>query len=538
MMQTTADVLIVGGGPTGMTLALELATQGVSFRIINKAASRSPYSRALVVQARTFELLNRHGARELEAFLAQGKTAARASMCVAGRKIADIETDAVRLPGTKFPFPMTINQAETERWLETMLRKRGVSVEMGVEAKSIVQDADGVTVTVAAQDGSEEVIRAKYVVGADGAHSTVRHAATNLTFNGDAYPQEFICADTHMESSMPGGQAYMCLGKGAFIVLPLKDGMVRLVVSRPGQDTSREPTLADFEEFMQEIFPGGGSLHDATWVTRFRLHHRGVNSYRDGRLFVAGDAAHIHSPAGGQGMNTGIQDAGNLGWKLGAVLRGEKEDGFLDSYHHERHRVGQSLLTSTDRAFTYITSTNPIFLFLRNLILPWIIPLAVANKARIMKQFQFISQLRIRYRHSDIVGTASGFRGPVKGGDRAPDGKIRGPEDGEMWLLDLLTPTEHHLMLFSGSGANKASEGELNRAEARFLEDANTAVKVHAIFSEEERDGQGQAGYVDVEGELHKTLGFMDAGYVLIRPDGYIAHIGPLEAVGEAAKWL
>lgn len=372
------------------------------------------------------------------------------------------------------------------------------------------------------------------VVGADGAHSAVRHAAKNLTFDGDAYPQEFICADTFMESSLPGGQAYMCLGYGAMVVLPLKDGRVRLVVSRPGQDTTREPKLEDFEEFMQEIFPGGGSLHDATWVTRFRLHHRGVNNYRDGRLFVAGDAAHIHSPAGGQGMNTGIQDAVNLGWKMAAVLRGEKPDSFLDTYNTERHRIGQFLLTSTDKAFTYVTSTNPVFLFLRNLILPWVVPLVATNKARVMKQFQFISQLRIRYRHSDIVGNAEGFNGPIKGGDRAPDNKILGPE-GEKWFHDLLTPQSHHLVLFSGTGVDQASEGELHRTEAGFLENTKTAVRVHTIFS----GGQtGQAGYVDVSAALHKSFGFEAAGYVLIRPDGYIAHIGHLKTVADATKWL
>lgn len=362
----------------------------------------------------------------------------------------------------------------------------------------------------------------------------VRHAAKNLTFDGDAYPQDFICADTYMESEMPSGQAYMCLGRGALIVLPLKGGMVRLVVSRPNQDITQDPKLEDFEEFLQEIFPGGGSLHDATWVTRFRLHHRGVNKYRDGRLFVAGDAAHIHSPAGGQGMNTGIQDAVNLGWKLAAVLRGEKPDSFLDSYHTERHRIGQFLLTSTDKIFTYVTSTNPIYLFLRNLVLPWIVPFVVTSKSRVLRQFQFISQLRIRYRHSDIVSTAHSFRGPIKGGDRAVDGKIRGPE-GETWFLDLLSPTSHHLMLFSGSGPSAASEGELNRAEASFLQDTKTAVQAHAIFSE---DQNGQAGYVDMEGALHKAFGFHDAGYVIIRPDGYIAHIGPLTAIREATRWL
>ncbi|KAI0965876.1 FAD binding domain-containing protein [Xylaria arbuscula] len=532
MMTKQVDILIVGAGPTGMTLALELAAQGVSFRIIDKATERSPYSKALVVQPRTLELFSRHGLDNLEELVRVGKSASAASMCVAGKKITTINTQDVPLTGTKFPTTMTITQNETEHWLDGMLVKHGVQVEMGVGTKSIIQDADGVSVTVT-KDGAEEEIRAKYVVGADGAHSAVRHASS-LTFDGDAYPQEFICADTFLDSKFPSGQAYMCLGYGAMVVLPLNDGRVRLVVSRPGQDTSRDPTLEDIEEFLQEIFPGGGKLHDATWVTRFRLHHRGVNKYRDGRLFVAGDAAHIHSPAGGQGMNTGIQDSINLGWKIGAVLRGEKPDSFLDTYNTERHRVGQYLLKSTDQAFTYVTSTNPVFLFLRNLILPWVIPIVTSFKSRILRQFEFISQLRIRYRHSNIVGTATGFNGPIKGGDRARDGKIRGP-DGELWMLDLLDPTNHHLVLFSGSGSNKASEGDLNRAETSFLGETKTAVKVHTIFSEQQN---AQAGYLDLDGSLHTAFGFTNAGYVLIRPDGYIAHIGYLTAVAEAAKWL
>ncbi|KAI1171689.1 FAD binding domain-containing protein [Nemania sp. FL0916] len=534
-MHKNVDVLIVGAGPTGLAMALELAAQGISFRIVDKAKERSPYSRALAVQPRTFEIFNRHGTEITEEFLAMGQRTANVSMCVSGKKLVDINADDIELSGTKFPFSMAITQFETEHWLVKVLKKYDVQVEMATEAKKLTQDADGVTTILSTKEGGEEEIRSKYVVGADGAHSTVRHSATNITFDGDTYPQEFICADAFIDSQLPSGRGYVCLGQGALIVIPLKDGRSRLVVSRPGQDTTREPKLEDIQDFAQGgIFPGGISLRDAAWVTRFRLHHRGASSYRDGRLFVAGDASHIHSPAGGQGMNTGIQDAANLGWKMAAVLRGEKPDSFLDTYHNERHRVGQYLLKTTDRLFTYVTSTNPIFLFLRNLILPWLFLLFPQNKALVGKRFQFISQLRIRYRKSDIVGTADGFDGPIKGGDRAVDGKIKGPE-GEMWFLDLLGPKSHYLMLFSGCESHQASEGELNRAETSFLDATDAAVKVNTILSEEQN---GQAGYIDLKNNLHKEFGFSRPGYVLIRPDGYIAHIGPLARIKEAAEWL
>ncbi|KAI2631201.1 FAD binding domain-containing protein [Xylaria nigripes] len=532
--QKHVDVLIVGAGPTGMTMALELVMQGISFRIIDKATERSPHSRALVLQPRTLEIFNRHKGIGLENLIRLSTRPTIACVYMSGKKVAEVNSGDIKTPGTRFPNPAAVSQCETERWLESTLAKHGVQVELGVEAKRITQDADGVSVIVSTDNSAEDEIRAKFVVGADGAHSVVRHAAKNLTFNGDAYPQDLICADIYMDTQMPGGRIYVCLGKGVLIVIPLKDGMVRLVVSRPGQDTTRDPKLEDFQDAVRDFFPRGGFLHDATWFTRFRLHHRGVNRYRDGRLFVAGDAAHIHSPMGGQGMNTGIQDAANLGWKLAAVLRHEKPDSFLDSYHNERHRLGQYLLVNTDKAFRRVMSINPIYMFLRNLFLPWILPIVMRRKSRIMRQYLFMTQLHIRYRHSDIVGTASDFTGPIKGGDRAADGKIRGPE-GELWLLDLLSPECHHLMLFSGLDPNQASQDELDHAESDFVAHAKAAVKVSTIFSAQQNT---QAGYVDLEEALHRAFGFDKAGYVLVRPDGYIAHIGPLGIVGKAANWL
>ncbi|KAI1433815.1 FAD binding domain-containing protein [Xylaria sp. CBS 124048] len=533
-MQKQLDVLIVGAGPTGMTMALELVAQGISFRIIDKASERSPFSRALVIHSRSFETFKRHKNIGVEELFDLGMTAPKANIFISEKKIGDADINDMRVPGTEFPFPRVVSQNETERWLERALAKHGVQIEKGVEVKHIAQDADGVSVTVATSDGAEEEIRAKYIVGADGAHSAVRHAAKNITFDGDAYPQAFICADAYMETPLPTNEAYMCFGNGVLIVIPLKSGRVRLVVSRPGQDNERELTLDDFEDAVRVFFPGGGSLHDPEWIARFHLHHRCASSYRDGRLFVAGDAAHIHSPAAGQGMNTGIQDAANLGWKLAAVVRGEKPDSFLDSYNNERHPIGQYLLASTDKAFTFVTWTNPIFVYLRSLFLPWIFPLVMRNKSRILNNAWFMSQLRIRYRKSDIVGTSPQFTGTVKGGDRLVDGKIKASE-GERWLQDLLTPESYHLLLFSGLGQKEASEGDLDRARTLFLENTTSAAKASVIFSAGQK---GQAGYIDLEDEIHKKLGFNDAGYVLVRPDGYIAHVGPLKTVEEAIKWM
>lgn len=532
LSMTNVDVLIVGGGPTGLALALELAVQKVPFRIINKAPDRSPYSRALVVQPRTQELLDRYGnVREL---LASGFQAVGTTIAVEGKEIAELNTDFIGITTTRFPAPMAISQAETEKYLDRMLSEHGISVEMGVEARSLEPDADGVTVELASQGGKKETIRVKYVVGADGAHSSVRHAAKSLTFEGDAYPQEFVLADVHIKSDKPTNRAYFCLTAGVLVVLPQQNNTARLIVSRPDQPGDHDLTLEDFQGFMNKVYPGSAEIYDPLWLTSFRLHHRIVSNYREGRLFLAGDAAHIHSPAGGQGMNTGIQDAINLGWKLAAVLRGEKPDSFLDSYNEERRPVGQYLLKNSDKLFSFITSMSPIFLWLRNLILPWVLPWMVSSPKRVLNSMKFMTQFGIKYRRSPIVGTAPNFNGPVKGGYRAVEGKLLGPE-GEKWLQELLTPDSHHLVLFSGAGSDAASEGELSRAEARFLEASRTKTKVHTIFGD---DPKKQPGWVDIDGATHKSYGFDKAGYVLVRPDSYIAHIGPLSELDGLIAWL
>ncbi|KAI0013159.1 FAD binding domain-containing protein [Xylariaceae sp. FL0662B] len=531
-MMDETDVLIVGGGPTGTTLALELAVHGIPFRVIDKMERRSDKSRALVVQPRTLELLNRHD--DVQKLVLQGNPSSGARFYINRKQVMDIDISGLA-KDTAFPLILVISQCETEEFLDSCLAKHGFGVEYGVEAKSIFQDSNGVTVNLHKSDGTQETIRAKYVVGADGAHSVVRRAAKDLTFEGAAYPQDFILCDAHLRKSKISWNRFsLCFGQDFIAIFPMKDDTVRVVASRIGSTKDTDPTLEDFQSMMNQLIPDGGQLHDPSWLARFQLHHRGVSSYRDGRLFVAGDAAHIHSPAGAQGMNTGIQDAINLGWKLAKVLRRERQDSFLDTYDIERRPVGQKLLATSDRMFTLACSSNPFFILLRTLLFTWILPWVVSSTSRRAGMFRFISEFGISYRKSPLGGTASGFSGPVVGGDRAPDGKI-GSSIGVGYFSELLTPDKYHLVFFSGVGENAAGHKVIEQARTRFDKMNLDGAEVHIVLSEEVYD---MSGYIDMENCLHLTYGFSHPAYVYIRPDGYIAHTGLLSALGEFMDWL
>ncbi|HEX8950872.1 MAG TPA: FAD-dependent monooxygenase, partial [Polyangia bacterium] len=374
----------------------------------------------------------------------------------------------------------------------------GGRVEWGVELAAAADRGDHVAVTLRHADRAEEA-RFAWVVGCDGAHSAVRHAA-GLPFAGAAYEQDFVLADLKIAWDAPE-RVYFFLGRGKnAVVLPLRDGQQRIIGTYgtpPPPGAGDEPSLAELEALMREVCPLAHTLGEPSWKARFRLHHRGVSRYRAGRLLVAGDAAHIHSPAGGQGMNTGIQDAVNLGWKLALVARGEAPATLLDSYDEERRPVGQRLLSFTDRLFSVATSANPLVVWARNRLVPVFTPLMMRTAARRKVAFRFISQLGIRYTGAALVGDC---------GERAPDAIV----DGGRHLVDSFASPLHHLVVFPDDRRDRASE-EPGGDGAAFLRDAVARFAPHL-------DG------VVVEDETARRRYHVDGdGWALVRPDQYIA---------------
>ncbi|MGH7553597.1 MAG: FAD-dependent monooxygenase, partial [Longimicrobiales bacterium] len=350
------DVLIVGAGPTGLALAAQLQSFGMRFRIIDRSLDRARESRALAVQARTLEVLDTLGLADQ--LVARGRTSTRVAIHAGARTVAHIQLGSIGRVDTRFPFILFVSQSETERVLAEHLERAGVTIERGVELTGFDARDAWVDCNLQDQSGLDYSVRARYLAGCDGARSLVRKAA-GFSFEGGSYPQDFVLGDVEADGPLEPLSINAFIGQGGLsMFFPLGEPTTWRVIAMKSFDqrTLREPTATSEESpigplSLQELqtivdFPTGASVRvrDPAWLTHFRLHHRQVERYSNGRVFLAGDAAHIHSPVGGQGMNTGIQDAWNLGWKLALVARGIADPAILDSYEPERLPVGRSVL--------------------------------------------------------------------------------------------------------------------------------------------------------------------------------------------------
>ncbi|MGH6948004.1 MAG: FAD-dependent monooxygenase [Kiloniellales bacterium] len=505
-------VLIVGAGPTGLALAVELVRHGIRSRIFDKATQPSETSKALAVQARTLEFFERMGV--VKEALRRGFRFPAVNMYIDKKPRFRLDIAEIDSP---YPFALTLSQAETEAILTAKLAEAGVAIERAATLTSFEEKESVVEARLQHDGGRDERVRASYIVGCDGAHSAVRHCL-DLPFEGAPYEEDFMLADVKIEWSLPReGQGFI-EGGNLLVALPMADSMVRLIATRAeGAAGGAQPTLDDFRKLLGTMATVPARISDPAWIAPFRLHRRMVPQLRVGGAFLAGDAAHIHSPAGGQGMNTGIQDACNLAWKLALVLKGQAPESLLDSYHDERHPVARDVLEATNLMFKSVTLKNPLLRPLRDLLLPLFLGVpAIQRRLR-----SFVSELAISYRGiSPILGESLGgggrFNGGPAPGERAPDTTLNSMGKGTR-LFQRLDPCRHTLLLFGGD------QGSLAAARALAGRD-RPPVSVLEI---------GES-----EGNAEKRYGVIGPSLYLVRPDGYVAFRAAPADVGQLGSYL
>jgi 2-polyprenyl-6-methoxyphenol hydroxylase-like FAD-dependent oxidoreductase len=510
------QVLVVGAGPVGLTMAAALTRQGIACRIIDKTPAPTNLSKALVVWSRTLELLA--GLGLAETFVQNGLKAQGASVYSDRKRVVHIEISGVESP---FGFPLMIPQSETERLLTEHLARQGVAVERRVELVSFTERPDGLVGALRRPDGSEEPFEVPWLIGCDGAHSTVRHAL-GMQFTGQAEPNDWILADVHVEGPLMGNEISIFWHKqGLLAVFPITPGRFRVIADLGAAEAEHrpDPTLADVQAKVDERGPGGLTLSDPVWLANFRINERKVSDYRRGRVMLAGDAAHIHSPAGGQGMNTGMQDAFNLAWKLALVEKGQGQaEPLLGSYSAERSAVGDQVLRGAERLTTVATLRNPVAQFLRNHIAPIVTSFAfVQDKIK-----NALCELSINYRHGPLSAEDWPRRaGGAAAGDRLPDAPLAAGAN-RTTLFAAIRHGRHALLLFPhGPAALPQLLQSADEARQTFPDVLSPHVIVRADDTLVATD---IPVWRDEEGKAHRQLGVTERALILVRPDGYIGY--------------
>jgi 2-polyprenyl-6-methoxyphenol hydroxylase-like FAD-dependent oxidoreductase len=444
-----ADVLIVGAGPTGLMLANQLGRRGVRATIIDRHAGPSPQTRALGVQARTLEIYSHLGiaGRALEL----GKRGTGANLWAQGRRMARIPVGDIGRTLSPYPFLLILGQDDNERLLGDALRNWGMAVRWNTELVGLVQEADHVKATLKQADGTTRELAAAWVAGCDGAHSAVRDL-NGIAFQGAPYEHVFFVADTQATGPMAPDELNVFLWREGFhLFFPMRGtDHWRLVGILPPNLRGRDDlTFAEVIPAVRRQAGIGLAFEACTWFSTYRIHHRRAARFRDRRCFLLGDAAHVHSPVGAQGMNTGLQDAYNLAWKLALVASGRAGAALLDSYADERIPVATRLLSTTDRAFSLIVSDSRLAGLFRTRVLARIAAFAMKLDRVRTLAFRTISQTGIRYRDSPLSETQAGLPSDApRAGDRFPWLRLKLRSDGPIEdLFEALDDTRFNLIL-------------------------------------------------------------------------------------------
>jgi 3-(3-hydroxy-phenyl)propionate hydroxylase len=527
------DVLIIGAGPVGMVTAAELTRYGVAVRIVDKRPQPVKYSHASIVHARTLEVLEAMGI--VEGWLGHGYPFRKTTFYAFGKKLGQLRIEGVDSP---YPVPRDIGQNITERLLIEHLQKLGVEIERPVEAIAFAQNDEYTTVTLHHPDNQVEVVEAKWVVSAEGSGSMVRKML-NIPFEGERYEnQEFVQTDAYIRWSYPVGEGYMFINKDRFLGLfPFNSsGLYRILCARPDQNPEdrSDPTLEEMQQIVREIADPQAELYDSQWLNRFRTQHRKAASFREGRAFLAGDAGHVHVPVGGQGMNTGIQDAFNLSWKLAYVIQGLAQPHLLESYNAERQPVAAALLKTTDSGFRVMVEPNNLTELALRLLGP-----IVFNTDILTDQIRdIVEEVKISYPQSPICEDHGGSSGP-QAGDRAPDTTVvRLADRATVRLFQVLHGTQWNLLLFAGRQPNAATENRLKNLADKITHLYPQTVQVHYISTVITETQPQYSVLVDRLEYLHDKYGVEHPCLYLIRPDWYIGFRGSIDSTEQLSSYL
>jgi len=487
------QVLVVGAGPTGLVLAADLLARGVSTRIIDKGDGVNLETRAIGVHARTLEVLDLMGLAER--FVEHGQIVRRWRFYTDGKPRLSLDLSR---NGTRFGFMLDIPQHQTECLLRARVAELGGVIEQRAELTGLTDEAVGVTARVRdAGGGQTRVITAGYVVGCDGAHSRVRHDL-GLRFHGHPYPQDWLLADVWLDWARPQDvvHAFFRADGLPLVCLPMRDHQWRLVLPFAGDRAPGAPDLGEIQQLVDQRAPGRVLVSDPTWLASFNCHRRSTDVYRRGHVLLAGDAVHIHTPAGGQGMNTGITDAHNLGWKLALVAAGRAPEQLLDTYGSERAPVAAQVLGFTHTLVRFGTVTHPVQRALRDTIVPAAARVGPIHRRAVRRW----TQVHVGYPGSSLTWPDRG-RGRPRPGQRAPDIKVLS-RDGPSRLFTVLR-RGRHVMVVAGADPDSALASPV-------LEPYRDLFEVVARGSGDARAFRGsRAGAV-----------------FLVRPDGYIAARG------------
>lgn len=478
--RTDCDVLVVGAGPTGLTLAAQLLARGIRTKIIDKTAGAPVLSRAIGIQPLTLELLESMGV--LDRFLAAGHRVRRVRLYSGSRSLIGVD---LAHSGSAHHFALHLPQHRTEQFLGERVAELGGVIDRGTELVDFVEDGDVITATVRDGAGCDRVVSAGYLAGCDGAHSKVR-TVLGVPFTGQPYPWNWVLADVRVDWEASSDEVHVMGRRDGLMwaCVPITGDLWRVSIPQPSRETRRPPTLADVQELVQDGAPMPMRLHDPETLINYRCQLRSTPTYRKGRVLLAGDAAHIHSPAGGQGMNTGMADAANLGWKLALVAAGRAPDALLDSYVTERRPVAADVMAFSDRLVGFATITHPIKRFVRTAALP-----AFGLRSVQRRIAGRMSQVAVSYRHSPLNGPDVGRGGP-RPGQRVANIEVT-TATGPRPLLGVLASGTHVLVLARDAAALGVPDGFVTVVRGR--------------------------------------LGTAEA--FLVRPDGYLAARGSLAAV-------